>query len=209
MKTQDMQKWNKKLAGFMAVIGASALIYLPTMAQAGSRNNETSQNRPTSSQPSQEGTSASGEMTSESDTIVAIASANDNFKTLTKALQAAELTETLSGNGPFTVFAPTDAAFAALPQETLQKLLLPENKALLTKILTYHVVPGKVLSSDLKTGEVKTVEGSPVRVRVDTGKKQVMVNNARVTQADIQASNGVIHVIDKIIVPPELQSRLR
>ncbi|MFB2970071.1 fasciclin domain-containing protein [Aerosakkonema sp. BLCC-F183] len=148
-------------------------------------------------------------MTSESDTIVAIASANDNFKTLTKALQAAELTETLSGNGPFTVFAPTDAAFAALPQETLQKLLLPENKALLTKILTYHVVPGKVLSSDLKTGEVKTVEGSPVRVRVDARKKQVMVNNARVTQADIQASNGVIHVIDKIIVPPELQSRLR
>lgn len=212
METQNPQKWSKKLAGLMAVAGASALIYLPTLAQANPRQSDRPmQNRPSSTQPTRETTPASGGTTSRTQTgnIVALASANDRFKTLTKALQAAELTETLSGNGPFTVFAPTDAAFAALAEETLQALLKPENKELLVKILTYHVVPGKVLSSDLKTGEVKTVEGSSVSIRVDSGKKQVMVNNATVTQADMQASNGVIHVIDKIILPPELQSSLR
>lgn len=132
-------------------------------------------------------------------TIVEIASTNGSFKTLTAALKAADLVETLSGPGPFTVFAPTDAAFAALPKGTVEKLLMPQNKALLVKILTYHVVPGDVLSTNLKTGNVKTVEGSSVSVKVnDMG---VMVNNAKVVKADIKASNGVIHVIDKVILP--------
>lgn len=138
------------------------------------------------------------------DNIVALASASDSFKTLTTALQAAELTTTLSGEGPFTVFAPTDAAFAALPPGTLQELLKPENKATLVKVLTYHVVPGKVLSSQLRPGQVKTVEGSPVNVRINAAQRRVTVNNANVTQADIQASNGVIHAIDKVILPPNL-----
>jgi uncharacterized surface protein with fasciclin (FAS1) repeats len=134
---------------------------------------------------------------------VAIAAANDSFKTLTAALKAAGLTETLSGVGPFTVFAPTDEAFAALPQDALQELLKPENKAVLVKILTYHVVPGKVASTDLKSGEVKTVEGGGVNIKVDSA-TGVTVNDAKVVQPDIQASNGVIHVIDKVILPPDL-----
>jgi uncharacterized surface protein with fasciclin (FAS1) repeats len=109
------------------------------------------------------------------------------------------LTDTLSQAGPFTVFAPTDAAFAALPPGTVEELLKPENKALLTKILTYHVLPGKVTSTQLSSGSVATVEGSSVKVK--KGTDGVMVNNAKVVQPDIQATNGVIHVIDKVIVP--------
>jgi uncharacterized surface protein with fasciclin (FAS1) repeats len=135
--------------------------------------------------------------------LVALAAANGSFKTLTAALKAADLTTTLEGTGPFTIFAPNDQAFAALPQEALQELLKPENKALLVKILTYHVVPGKVTSTDLKSGAVKSVEGGSINVKVDpaTG---VTVNEAKVVQPDIQASNGVIHVIDKVILPPDI-----
>ncbi len=135
--------------------------------------------------------------------LVALAAANGSFKTLTAALKAADLTATLEGAGPFTVFAPTDQAFAALPQEALQELLKPENKALLVKILTYHVVPGKVASTDLKSGAVKSVEGGSINVKVDSA-TGVSVNEAKVVQPDIQASNGVIHVIDKVILPPDI-----
>lgn len=150
--------------------------------------------------PPPAGGSTSGSAT---ENVVALAAANGSFKTLTAALKAADLTTTLEGTGPFTVFAPTDAAFAALPQEALQELLKPENKALLAKILTYHVVPGNVTSTDLKSGTVKTVEGGAINVKVDpaTG---VMVNEAKVVQPDIKASNGVIHVIDKVILPPDI-----
>ncbi len=135
--------------------------------------------------------------------LVALAAANGSFKTLTAALKAADLTATLEGTGPFTVFAPTDQAFAALPQEALQELLKPENKALLVKILTYHVVPGKVTSTDLKSGAVKSVEGGSINIKVDSA-TGVSVNEAKVVQPDIQASNGVIHVIDKVILPPDI-----
>ncbi len=138
-----------------------------------------------------------------SENLVALAAANGSFKTLTAALKAADLTATLEGTGPFTVFAPTDQAFAALPQEALQELLKPENKALLVKILTYHVVPGKVVSTDLKSGAVKSVEGGSINVKVDSA-TGVSVNEAKVVQPDIQASNGVIHVIDKVILPPDI-----
>lgn len=140
---------------------------------------------------------------SSSDTVAALAASSDSFKTLTAALKVAGLTETLSGKGPFTVFAPTDAAFAALPQDALQELLKPENKDILVKILNYHVVPDEVTSGSLKTGEVKTAEGSALNVQVDPA-KGVMVNDARVVQPDIKASNGVIHAIDKVILPPDL-----
>ncbi len=133
-------------------------------------------------------------------TIVDVAVANGSFKTLTTALKAAGLVETLQGDGPFTVFAPTDAAFAKLPAGTVNMLLKPENKAALVRILTYHVVSGNVLSTDLKSGEVNTVEGSPVKVMIGSG--GVMVNNSTVQTADVKASNGVIHVIDTVLMPP-------
>ncbi|KJH71903.1 fasciclin domain-containing protein [Aliterella atlantica] len=155
---------------------------------------------PDATTPPPAGGASSGSGT---ENVVALAAANGSFKTLTAALKAADLTTTLEGTGPFTVFAPTDAAFAALPQEALQELLKPENKALLAKILTYHVVPGNVASTDLKSGTVKTVEGGAINVKVDpaTG---VTVNEAKVVQPDIKASNGVIHVIDKVILPPDI-----
>ncbi len=135
-------------------------------------------------------------------TILDIASSNQSFTLLTAAVKAAGLTETLSGEGPYTVFAPTDQAFAALPQETVAMLMKPENKAKLQKVLTYHVVPGSVESSTLKPGTVQSVEGAPINVKMMEGK--VMVNDANVTTPDIKASNGVIHVIDKVILPPDL-----
>jgi uncharacterized surface protein with fasciclin (FAS1) repeats len=134
----------------------------------------------------------------EQQTVVEIAASAGSFNTLTAALKAAGLVEVLEGKGPFTVFAPTDEAFAALPQGTLENLLKPENKEKLVKILTYHVVSGQVMSTDLKAGEVATVEGSPVTIELG---ESVKVNDARVVKADIEASNGVIHVIDKVILP--------
>ncbi|MEQ8294697.1 MAG: fasciclin domain-containing protein [Roseovarius sp.] len=123
----------------------------------------------------------------------------EGFETLVAAVEAAGLVETLKGEGPFTVFAPTDEAFAALPEGTVEDLLLPENKDQLTAILTYHVVPGKVMSGDLTAGmTAATVEGSEVTIMTEG---DVMVNDANVVQPDIEASNGVIHVIDKVIMP--------
>ena len=133
-------------------------------------------------------------------TLVDVASANGSFKTLTAALKAAGLVDTLKGPGPFTVFAPTDAAFAKLPKGTIETLLKPENKAQLVKILTYHVVPGEVLSTTLKSGQVKTVEGGTVNVSVQ--KSGVTINKSKVTAVDVKASNGVIHVIDTVLMPP-------
>lgn len=138
-----------------------------------------------------------------SGTIVDVASASDTFQTLVAALTEAELAEVLAGEGPFTVFAPTDEAFAALPEGTVEALLLPENRETLVKILTYHVVPGSITSDDLASGDVATVEGSPVTVTVGEG--MVMVNEASVIEADIPASNGVIHAIDRVILPPDMQ----
>ena len=139
-----------------------------------------------------------------SNTIVDVASGAGSFSTLVSAVKAADLVETLSSPGPFTVFAPTDAAFKALPKGVLDKLLLPKNKATLVKILTYHVVSGAVESSTLKSGKVKTVEGSSVMVKIGkTG--TVMVDKATVKAVDIGASNGIIHVIDKVLLPPDVK----
>ncbi|NJM96097.1 MAG: fasciclin domain-containing protein [Phormidesmis sp. RL_2_1] len=132
-------------------------------------------------------------------TIAELTGNSDVFKTLAAALDAAELTEILGGEGPFTVFAPTDDAFAELPEGALDQLLLPENKEVLIQILTYHVVPGAILSGDLESGSVATVEGSDLTVEVDD---TVTVNNANVLVADVEASNGVIHIIDRVILPP-------
>lgn len=134
-------------------------------------------------------------------TIVEVAAGNPDFSTLVAAVQAADLTSTLNGEGPFTVFAPTNAAFEALPPGLVDALLKPENKEVLTQILTYHVVPGEVMSADVEPGKVKTVEGQDLTIAVeDDG--TVTVNGATVEKVDIEASNGVIHVIDEVLVPP-------
>ena len=131
--------------------------------------------------------------------IVDTAAAAGDFGTLLAAAEAAGLVETLKGDGPFTIFAPTDAAFAALPEGTVEELLKPENKEMLASILTYHVIAGKVMSTDLTDDmEAATVNGDTVMIDLDNG---VMVDGANVTAADIEATNGVIHVIDAVIMP--------
>ncbi len=133
--------------------------------------------------------------------IIDIASSNDDFSTLVAAVSAAGLVDTLKGDGPFTVFAPTNAAFAALPKGTVENLLKPENKDQLIAVLTYHVVPGAVTAEQLagKRLNVATVNGAALHV---DGRKGVRINRSRVTTADILASNGVIHVIDRVLLPP-------
>jgi uncharacterized surface protein with fasciclin (FAS1) repeats len=133
--------------------------------------------------------------------IVDIAAGDENFETLVAAVRAAGLVETLKGEGPFTVFAPTDAAFEKLPEGTVETLLKPENKDELVAVLTYHVVPGKVMSSDLAGSEImaETVQGSSLDI--DATGDSVTVDEATVVTADIEASNGVIHVIDMVVLP--------
>ena len=145
----------------------------------------------------------------ESKDIVDTAVGAGSFKTLVAAVQAAGLVETLKGEGPFTVFAPTDEAFAKLPAGTVETLLKPENKAKLISILTYHVVPGKVMAADVlklletpkPSGLVTTVQGAKAKIKVVDG--AVMIDGAKVIKTDIETSNGVIHVIDAVILPPE------
>ncbi len=146
------------------------------------------------------------EAAQEAGTIVEVASGNPDFSTLVAAVEAAGLVETLSGTGPFTVFAPTNEAFEALPAGVLDMLLLPENKETLTKVLTYHVVPGEVTSDMVTAGDVATVEGSTIAITTDGGVK--INDTATVTAVDVDASNGVIHVIDSVLIPAEVEAAL-
>ncbi len=131
--------------------------------------------------------------------IVEVASSTQGFETLVAAVKAGGLVETLQGEGPFTVFAPTDEAFEKLAPGTVEMLLKPENKEKLVEILTYHVIPAKVLAEDVKPGSVATVEGDEIEIAMNGD--TVMVNNAKVTATDVKASNGVIHVIDTVLMP--------
>ena len=146
---------------------------------------------------------AFGSVRAESETpqkdIVAVAAGAGNFTTLVAAVKAAGLVETLQGTGPFTVFAPTDEAFAKLPKGIVTDLLKPENKAKLVAILTYHVVAGKVMAADVKTMMAKTVNGKQLDIKLADG--AVTVNTAKVIKTDVAASNGVIHVIDTVLLP--------
>ncbi|AFY36016.1 fasciclin domain-containing protein [Calothrix sp. PCC 7507] len=169
----------------------------PETAPRTPRNVKPSTTVPTDTKP------AAGTTDNQGKNLVALTESNASFTTLAKALKAAGLTETLQGKDNFTIFAPTDAAFAKLPKDAVRDLLKPENKEVLVKLLTYHVVSGKVLSKDLKSGEVKSIEGGAINVKVDPA-AGVTVNEAKVTQADIQGSNGVIHAIDQVILPPDL-----
>lgn len=134
------------------------------------------------------------------------ASNQGSFKMLTKVMHAAHLTQQMAEQGPYTVFAPTDTAFAALPKGTIDNLFQLENKQQLVRLLRYHIIPGQVTSSQIASGTVNTVEGTPVTIKVNSSTNTVTVNDARVIQADIPASNGVVHVVDKVILPPNLQA---
>ncbi|NES07380.1 MAG: fasciclin domain-containing protein [Okeania sp. SIO2F4] len=188
MNNQNSLTLVKKAIAILGLVGVSASFGLPAVANFSQK----SSTQAVVNQPLQIADSNSQD-------IVATAAADGQFKTLAAALKAAGLVEVLQGEGPFTVFAPTDEAFEALPPGLVENLLLPENKDKLVKILTYHVVPGKVMSGDLESGKVKTVEGSKVNVEVSNA--GVKVGNAKVVKADVPASNGVIHVIDTVILP--------
>lgn len=166
-------------------LSAALVVGAMTFAACGSDGNDTE--------------TADTEVAAEAGTIVDIAVANGNFDTLVAAVTAADLAETLSSPGPFTVFAPTDDAFAALPAGLVEALLLPENKDTLAKILTYHVVSGQVMAADVTDGDVATVEGQTIALSTADG---VTVNGAAVIIADVEASNGVIHAIDAVLLPP-------
>lgn len=197
----------------VGILGLNAFISLPALAQnpvrdPGSPTAPSTQQRvpATPSQPLQNRTTPS-DAAPATQNLVEQAASNDQFTTLAAAIEAAGLAETLSGEGPYTVFAPTDAAFAALPEGILDQLLLPENRDVLVQLLKYHVVSGSVTSSQLESGEVETLVGQPLLVQIGNN-GTVSVNNATVTQADIQASNGVIHVVDQVILPPQVQALL-
>ncbi|MDB9380060.1 fasciclin domain-containing protein, partial [Nodularia sphaerocarpa] len=136
--------------------------------------------------------------------IVSIAASSQFFRSLTSLLKTASLAGILQQPGPYTVFAPTDEAFAALPAGTLEELQQPENRELLIKILRYHVVPGEVTANQLSDGELKTFEDVPVNILVDKATNQIAVNNANVIQPNVEASNGIIHVINEVLIPPNL-----
>jgi uncharacterized surface protein with fasciclin (FAS1) repeats len=182
---------NLKLA---AAGGIAALLFL-----SGCSSDSEEATAPATSAAPSESAMASEPAAAEPGTIVEVAASNPDFETLVAAVTAADLAETLSGEGPFTVFAPTDEAFEALPEGLLDALLLPENKDALTSILTYHVVSGEVMAADVTAGDVETVESSTIAITTDGG---VKVNEANVIATDVGASNGVIHVIDAVLVPP-------
>lgn len=170
------------------------------------RNDNVSQSSSTTTSTSNNGssTSTTTSMTSTTEPGDIYALSTLNFTTLSSALKTAGLADTLKGKGPYTVFAPTDAAFAALPKETLNKLLQPQNRETLTKILKYHVVSGELTSNQLKRGELETLEQRPVNIQINPGSNQIAVNDASVTQPNIQATNGVIHAINEVLIPPDI-----
>lgn len=192
---------SKSVKKFAALAGAaSAFVMLPVLAEkmptSGMQTQPQAETKPMtpSASPAINSTTTSG-------SVVEVAASNGSFKTLTAALKAAGLDKALASGGSYTVFAPTDEAFAALPKGTVEELLKPENKDTLVKLLTYHVIQGEKASTSLQSGDTETLSGAPVKVNVSSG--GVMVNDANVVQADIKANNGVIHVIDKVILPPD------
>jgi uncharacterized surface protein with fasciclin (FAS1) repeats len=185
------------------VLIATAAASVLFLAACGDDDEATSSS--TSSSPTAEATPPPvADSPASTETITEVVAGNPEFSTLLAAVEAAGLTETLSGNGPFTVFAPTDAAFAELPAETLDTLLQPANKDQLAAILTYHVVPAEVMAADVQAGEVPTVNSAPFTVALDGQAVEItdgQGNQANVIETDIEAANGVIHVIDAVLLP--------
>jgi len=195
---------NKTMVGVIVavliLVGGGVGIWAMSGDDETATETQTSQSNQTASESAEE-----SKVTAPTSNIVELAVATQDLSTLVTAVTEADLVETLSGTGPFTVFAPTNSAFASLPEGTLASLLLPENKAKLQAVLTYHVVAGKVMSSDLSNGQVvKTVQGANLTVRIADGK--VMLEDAtgamaEVVTADIEATNGVVHVINSVVLP--------
>jgi len=191
------------------LIALGAIAGLVTLSACGSDSNDSSSDTTTAAEEAEtvvteamaEEETATSEVAAAAGDIVETAINAGSFGTLVAAVEAADLVETLQSPGPFTVLAPTDDAFAALPDGLVDCLLLPENQEALASILTYHVISGAVMSGDLTAGDVPTVQGENVTVDLTDG---VMFNNATVIQADVEASNGVIHAIDAVIVPPSI-----
>ena len=188
-------------APFLIATAAASVLFL---AACGGDDEATSSS--TSSPATAEATPPAAESPESSETITELVAGNPEFSTLLAAVEAAGLAETLSGDGPYTVFAPTDAAFAELPEGTLDTLLQPENKEQLAGILTYHVVPAEVMAADVEAGEVPTVNSAPFTVALE-GEAVAITdgqgNQANVIETDIDASNGVVHVIDAVLLPAE------
>ncbi len=188
-----------KLRAFTIAAVAASLV----LAACGEDDNSAVETTVAAAETTAAASETTAGMTEEPGTIVDVASGNPDFSTLVAAVGAAGLVETLQGPGPFSVFAPTHDAFAALPAGLVDKLLLPENKDVLVQILTYHVVSGAVMAADVAAGDVPSVEGSPITVTVDGGTVKLN-DSATVIATDVMASNGVIHVIDAVILPPGL-----
>jgi uncharacterized surface protein with fasciclin (FAS1) repeats len=192
MKMNQPRNFLIKTAG-IAIATASLLVSLPAIVNAQSPS------------PAPKNPAPKKVVAPPTKNIVQVAVGNTSFKTLVAAVKAAGLADTLSGKGPFTVFAPTDEAFAKLPAGTVESLLKPENKATLVKVLTYHVVSGKVLAKDIKSGSVLVPTVSGDSIKVTKTSKNVLIDGSKVVTADVNATNGVIHVIDTVLLPPELQ----
>lgn len=156
---------------------------------------------PASPSPGVQGSPVPGAQ-AQAENVVKLIEDNPSLRTLSSAIDEADLNDTLDRGGPYTIFAPSDQAFAAIPAATRERLLKDENRALLRQVLTNHVVPGNLTANQLKSGQVQTQAGNSVNVQVDG--QQVRVNESRVTQADLQAGNGVVHIVDRIILPPNV-----
>lgn len=228
MRTNVITKTTQPLGALIGLLSAGVLIGAPVMAQSTTSPQAPAPTYPStkpapeadptmpeavesqapgaSTTPGTAETPTPGEpIDTSSLTIAELASNATDFTALAAALEAADLTETLASEGPYTVFAPTDEAFAALPAGALEFLLQPENKALLQQVLTYHVADGAILSSDLSTGTVETLGGG-LAVQVDS--EGVIINDASVIGADIEASNGIIHVVNQVLLPEDLRQTL-
>jgi uncharacterized surface protein with fasciclin (FAS1) repeats len=212
MNVQNRINPIKKLAGL-----AAGLMILPIIAAC--EPQQTAQTPPatptteatpgtttqpgdTTQSPAAPTTPPAAQVEADDDRVVDVVQANPSLKTLASVIDETDANEVLELQGPYTVFAPSDDAFNALPAETRQRLLQPENRQQLAQILFYHVVPGQVSANQLQSGNVKTLEGANVNVKVDQTANSVRVNDATVTQADIPASNGVVHIVDRVILPP-------
>lgn len=191
-----MNRFKQKLALLASVVGMSTLSIAPAIADM---HTSESMSEDTSTQMME------GTQSDTGNSVVGVAANSERFNTLVRALEAAGLRDTLASGGPYTVFAPTDEAFNELPDGALEYLLQPENQELLKQVLTYHVVPGEITASELSTGTVDTLGGG---VAVLTNPDRVIVNNASVVNANIQAENGVIHAINRVLLPSELRERL-
>jgi uncharacterized surface protein with fasciclin (FAS1) repeats len=196
--TNQTFPWSKRFIVGVASVGIAALVSACGGASDTTANPDISQD-PTVTEPPP----ANYDPSTANDTVVDVAANNDDFSTLVQAIEAAELTDALATSGPITVFAPTNEAFEALPEGTLEELLKPENKDLLRQVLSYHVLQQEVTTATATTGEVPTAAGRPLSLTVDEATGEVMVNEARVIEADIVASNGVIHAVDQVILPPD------